>query len=295
MPDTTNDQERRRRRKPRKNASKLRDGIMKRGTTWSYVIRVKDPETGLSKPRWVGGFATEEAAKTARDESRVKARRGEYIDRNRITVAEYLDDWTDSHAMEIKPRTLLDYRSCIRLYVTPRIGHLPIQAVRASTITKLYRDLLTSGGHTGRPLAVPTVTHLHAVLRKAFRDAVIVDELIGSNPVERAKRPRTQTAEPGTVWTVAQLRAFLTSAQPRRSPSPDRRRWSVGSGSTKPPRAAEPASSRSTTKPPPSFNSARTTRPPSSSTRATPGTASKTATSSRPAGANRSIPTASRR
>ena len=34
---------------------------MKRGNTWSYVIRVKDPETGVSKPRWVGGFRTEEA------------------------------------------------------------------------------------------------------------------------------------------------------------------------------------------------------------------------------------------
>ena len=99
--------------------------------------------------------------------------------------------------MEIKPRTLHDYRSCIRLYVTPRIGHLPIQAVRPSTITKLYRELLTSGGRDGKPLAVATVTHLHAVLRKAFRDAVIVDELIGSNPVERAKRPRAHGPRAG--------------------------------------------------------------------------------------------------
>jgi len=38
---------------------KLRDGIIKRGTKWYYVIRVTDHETGLSKPRWVGGFATE--------------------------------------------------------------------------------------------------------------------------------------------------------------------------------------------------------------------------------------------
>ena len=216
MPDTTTADEPGRRRKPRKNAPKLRDGVMKRGHTWSYVIRVKDPETGVSKPRWVGGFATEEAAKAARDENRVKAHRGEYIDHNRITVAAYLADWIDSHAMEIKPRTLLDYRSCIRLYVTPRIGHLPIQAVRPSTITKLYRDLLTSGGRDGKPLAVPTVTHLHAVLRKAFRDAVIVEELIGSNPVERAKRPRQQAQEPGTVWTVAQLRTFLTTARQHR-------------------------------------------------------------------------------
>jgi integrase len=189
---------------------------MKRGATWSYVIRVKDTETGISKPRWVGGYVTEQEAKAARDEARVKVHRGEYIDRNRITVAAYLDDWIDSHAMEIKPRTLHDYRSCIRLYVTPRIGHLPIQGVRPSTITKLYRDLLISGGRGGKPLAIATVTHLHAVLRKAFRDAVIVDELISINPVERAKRPRSQAHEPGTVWTVAQLRAFLATARQHR-------------------------------------------------------------------------------
>ena len=197
-------------------SGKLRDGVMKRGRAWSYVIRVKDPETGVSRPRWVGGFATEEEAKAARDEARVKARRGEYIDRNQITVTAYLDEWIDSHSMEIKPRTLLDYRACIRLYIAPRIGHMPIQAVRPSTITKLYRDLLASGGRHGKPLAVTTVIHLHAILRKAFRDAVIVDGLIGSNPVERAKRPRMPNREPGTVWTIAQLQAFLATARQHR-------------------------------------------------------------------------------
>jgi integrase len=57
---------------------------------------------------------------------------------------------------------------------------------------------------------------LHAVLRKAFRDAVVVDELIGSNPAERAKRRRAQAHEPGTVWTVAQLWAFLNTARQHR-------------------------------------------------------------------------------
>jgi integrase len=68
MPDTTaatSTDEPHRRKKPR-NTSKLRDGVMKRGRTWSYVIRVNDSGTGISKPKWVGGFATEEAAKAAR-------------------------------------------------------------------------------------------------------------------------------------------------------------------------------------------------------------------------------------
>ena len=195
---------------------KLRDGVMKRGSTWSYVVRVTDPKTGVSKPKWVGGFATEGDAKTARDEARVVARRGEYVDRNSITVAEYLDEWIASHAMEIKPRSLSDYRNCIRLYVTPRIGKMRLQAVRPSTITKLYQELLTSGGQDGKPLAVSTVVHTHAILRKAFRDAVLVDELISSNPVDRAKRPRNMAAAPGTVWTPAQLRTFLAAARQHR-------------------------------------------------------------------------------
>jgi integrase len=46
--------------------------------------------------------------------------------------------------------------------------------------------------------------------------AVIVDELIPSNPVELAKRPRMQAQELETIWTVAQLRAFLKTAKQHR-------------------------------------------------------------------------------
>ncbi|TQN28325.1 site-specific recombinase XerD [Haloactinospora alba] len=195
--------------------SKLRDGVMKRGNTWSYVIRVTDPETGVSKPRWVGGFPTEEDAKAARDEARVKARRGEYIDRNRVTVTEYLEEWIETHGVEIKPKTLHMYRFLIERYVIPRLGDQRIQALRPATITKFYRELSATGGRNGRGLSPRTVEYVHAVLRRAFRDAVEVEQLIASNPVERAKRPRKERNEPGSVWTPAQLRQFLTEVASR--------------------------------------------------------------------------------
>src|SRR5262245_24178670 len=100
---------------------KLKDGVMKRGRTWSYVIRVIDGTTGVSKPKWVGGFATEGDAKAARDEARRAARRGEYVDRSGITVSEYLRDRLDAHAMETKPRTLASYRWLVRQYVASGI------------------------------------------------------------------------------------------------------------------------------------------------------------------------------
>jgi integrase len=200
----------------RKNMPRLRDGVMKRGTTWSYVIRVKDPETGISKPRWVGGFATEQDAKAARDEARVKARKGQYIDRNRITVAAYLDDWLEAHAVEVKPKTLQDYRHLINRHVRPHIGDLRLQAITPARITRLYHELAAGGGRDGAGLSPRTVEYVHAVLRKAFRDAVVVDQTLPSNPIERAKRRRNARSEPGRVWTPAQLRAFLDTARQHR-------------------------------------------------------------------------------
>jgi integrase len=100
--------------------------------------------------------------------------------------------------------------------VKPYIGALRLQAVRPAQVTKLYRDLVTSGGRDGKGLSPRTVEYVHAVLRKAFRDAVVIERLLPSNPVERAKRPRKPPAEPGTVWSPAQLRAFLETAATHR-------------------------------------------------------------------------------
>lgn len=111
-------------------APRVRDRVVKRGKTWSYVIRVKDPGTGQSKPRWVGGFATEADAKAARDQARVTARTGQYVNRSPVTVSSYLDQWIEAHAVEVKPKTLQDYRHLIDRHVKPHIGALRLQAVR---------------------------------------------------------------------------------------------------------------------------------------------------------------------
>ena len=164
----------------------------------------------------MGGFATEADAKAARDEARRAARRGEYVDRSGITVSEYLRDWLDAHAMETKPRTLASYRWLVRQYVDPRIGHLRLQSVRPTTLTGLYRTLLVSGGTGGRPLSEATVWKVHAVLRKALNDAVLYEQILPSNPADRAKRPRRDLRAVLDVWTPGQLRVFLMAASSHR-------------------------------------------------------------------------------
>jgi integrase len=131
-------------------------------------------------------------------------------------VAAYLDQWLEAHAVEIKPKTLQDYRHLINRHVRPHIGVLRLQAVSPARLTKLYRELAASGGRDGAGLSPRTVEYVHAVLRKAFRDAIVVDQILLSNPVERAKRPRKARSEPGRVWTATQLRTFLDTARRHR-------------------------------------------------------------------------------
>jgi integrase len=195
---------------------KLRDGVIKRGSSWSYVIRVPDPATGVSKPRWVGGFKTEEEAKAARDEARVRARRGEYVNRSASTVADYLADWLEAHATTVKPKTFAGYRHDIDHYIVPHIGRMRLQALRPAVISKFYRDLADHGGRDGRPLSAWTVSHVHRTLRKALADAVNVEQLLPDNPAARSKRPKIGAAEPVQIWTVGQLDSFLAAAQSHR-------------------------------------------------------------------------------
>jgi integrase len=196
--------------------SKLRQGVVKRGSTWSYVVRVTDPDTGRSRPKWVGGFATEDEAKAARDEARVAARRGEYVDRSTLTVGAYLTEWIDAHAASVKPGSAAGYRYDIEHYVIPRIGGLRLQGVRPARLSQLYRDLLDSGGRGGSRLSANTVRHVHRTLRKALTDAVRVEQVLTVNPAERAKLPRVRRSEPGQIWTPAQLARFLDLAAAHR-------------------------------------------------------------------------------
>ena len=160
-----------------------------------------------------------QAAKAARDQARVSARQGQYTNRNSITVAAYLDQWLEARAVEVKPKTLQDYRHLINRHVRPYIGELRLQAMSPARLTKLYRELATNGRRDGAGLSPRTVEYVHAVLRKAFRDAVVVDQILLSNPVERAKRPRkarsyvfsTAWGEPIHPDTVSSLMTTLTN------------------------------------------------------------------------------------
>jgi integrase len=187
----------------------MKDGIIQRGATYSYVVRERDPQTGTTKPRWVGGFPTRTAARKARDSARNAVNRGTYVPPANLTVGQWLDRWITAHEVELKPSTAASYRANISRYLRPAIGHERVQSLSPSRLSLLFKDLSEHGGQDGKPLSPRTVQFARAVLRRAMNDAVL-DRLIEVNPVIGTKRPPVDKPK-HTTWTGPQLLAFLAT------------------------------------------------------------------------------------
>ena len=185
----------------------MRDGIIQRGTTWSYVVRERDPQTGTTKPRWVGGFPTRTAARKARDSARNAVNKGTYVSPANLSAGEYLDKWITAHEIGLKPSTAASYRAIIGRYLKPAIGHERVQSLSPTRLSTLFADLYARGGKGGKALSPRTVQFARAVLRRAMQDAVL-DRIIEVNPTVGTKRPRVSKPK-HTTWTGEQLHAYL--------------------------------------------------------------------------------------
>lgn len=192
---------------PSTAAPKMKDGIVRRGSTWSYVVRERDPGSGKMKPRWVGGFTTMREAKAARDKARNDVARGTYVAPQTVTVGDWLDTWLAGAEVELKPSTVHMYRQKIEAYLKPAIGGERLQSLSPVRLSEVFAKLAKSGGQGGRPLSARTVQQVRAILRRACAVAV-VNRVIEVNPVVGSTAP-TVTKAKHITWTEDQQRTFL--------------------------------------------------------------------------------------
>jgi integrase len=193
----------------------LSNGIVKRGKTYSYVLRIPDSVTGKTKPKWVGGFDSEKTAKVARDKARVALADYNYAEPTKLTVGEYLNAWYEVHSNRIGAEAVEKYARTLRLHVIPRIGSMKLQDLRPLHVEKLYAELLSTEQKSGRCLSPRSVKAIGTILKTAFKYAVEVQGVITVNPVARVKMPKFTGAN-FTPWTFSELRIFLTHAQTHR-------------------------------------------------------------------------------
>lgn len=186
----------------------MKNGVEKRGSRYSYTIRITDPKTGKSKQKKKGGFLTEKDAKIARSKALVALSNGSYVEPSKVTVEEFLKSWLENHSHHLKPLSIRDYRAHIARYIVPAIGKIPLGQIRPTHIEKMYVDLLTSGGAKGSGISPRTVHYTGTILSKAFKYAVEVEGILAFNPVTRVKKPRSKSKR-NDPFSPSEMREFL--------------------------------------------------------------------------------------
>ncbi|MBT3320753.1 MAG: site-specific integrase [Anaerolineae bacterium] len=119
----------------------------------------------------------------------------------RLSVAEYLSEWTKNIELTLRPKTWIQYKQVVRDHLLPYLGKIKLKDLRPDQVQSLYSRKLEEGK------SIRTVRLTHAVLRRAMNQAVMWG-LIGRNPVLAVKPPKQQKKEMKYL-TEAQVKVLL--------------------------------------------------------------------------------------
>ena len=191
----------------RHKSGEQKDGIAKRGSSYSYIVRVKDPETGISKQKWISGFATKEEARSARDKARTEARTGVFVSPTKVTVKEHYEAWWEIKKEKVKPTTAENYRFLLDRYILPKFGSQLLKDLTSVKIEKMLIDLIQDHSES-------TVRLVSIVLSQGLERAV-KDRLLPLNPAKGIERPKGKKRTV-TPYTSSELKKLLEELESHR-------------------------------------------------------------------------------
>ena len=179
---------------------------------WAFVIDVA-PD-GAKRRRVAGtGFVTKGEADAALAFLKAEiSTTGGYKAPEKVTIEAYLDRWLEGRTAligsGIRESTHRENRRHVEQYIKPHFGTMQLRLLDRTTVKAWAARLRREGGQRGRSLSSQTVTNAVRTLSKALADAV-EDDLIQSNPALGAWKVRADSKAEMSVWTPADVRAFL--------------------------------------------------------------------------------------
>jgi integrase len=154
-----------------------------------------DPLTGKRRIRYASFKGTKRAAEIELARLVAEHAAGTSVDPTKATVAQFLAAWlNDWAAQNVSPLTFQRYEALVRIYITPRVGGVPVQKLKPQHLQSLYAGLGRDGNATGGPLSPRTVSHVHKLLSRALGHAQTW-ATIATNPAKAVKPPPVPHAE----------------------------------------------------------------------------------------------------
>jgi hypothetical protein len=91
---------------------------------------------------WHSGYERRKDAERALSKILTQLDSSSYVEPAKLTVESFLaDEWLPAVEETLRPLSVTRYRSTIRSYITPRIGHVRLQGLSAGHLNALYAEL----------------------------------------------------------------------------------------------------------------------------------------------------------
>lgn len=167
-----------------------------------YYVVAEGPakDDGRRTQVWSKGYETRAEAEAIMADFAAAAHKM----REALTVGGYFTTWLGWKRHTLAPSTWRRYSSMVAVHVIPDFGAMPMDKLTGDHLEVKYREMLDAG------LSPTTVKQLHAVIHKAYADAVRRDVVV-ANPADKAEAPRRRSREMQT-WTPEELRRFIAVA-----------------------------------------------------------------------------------
>ena len=171
--------------------------------SWYYAFELPPDAKGRRRQQRRGGFPSEREAERAMSAVAQRVDEGRYVESRKLTVRDYLLEWLAGKG-NLRPSTRRGYQRNIDKYLVPRIGDIPLTALRGAHIERALREIRDERG-----MGAATTRRVFATLRVALNKAVR-QGLLATNPCASVElESEVEHRAVAHVWTPEQVRTFL--------------------------------------------------------------------------------------
>jgi integrase len=187
----------------------VRGNITRRGkTSWRIKFDVGTTAAGKRETKFVTIRGTKAQAQAEAAKIIASTTTGQFVDPSKETVAQFaerwLRDWADDN---VSNKTWTRYAQLLRGHLATRVGHLPLQKLRAADLQATYAAMAQAG------LADRTRLHLHRVTHTMLKHAGQWG-VVAWNVASMVDAPRVQAREV-EILAPAQLQTVLETLRGR--------------------------------------------------------------------------------
>jgi len=151
-----------------------------------YQITVegdRDPLTGKRNRTFKNVNGSLREAKTIMHKMITEMEQNLITKRTNKTVGEWIDEWLEEYMPNLEETTKIGYRTKIRCYIKPAIGHILLKSLRAEHVQKMANEMTAKG------LSPKNVRDTYNNINAAMKTAVKT-RLVPYNPCEGVSLPK---------------------------------------------------------------------------------------------------------